>query len=305
MDYPERNALSPLIQFSTLTALTVGAMLIGGAIGFGIIAVFLGTDALMAFGEAGSQNTSALWILQITSGTIAMFVAAVIFAMAVVKKPKEYLKADKLPSFILIILVFAIMFAGTALMELLSNLNQQLLSLDFLKGFAEWARTKEDAAEKMMEALFQMRTIWQMLFNLLVVGLLTAISEEFLFRGCLQTILVRWTRNPHAAVWITAIIFSAFHVQFFGFLPRLALGVLFGYMVAWSGSIWPGVWAHFVNNGTAVVVTYLYQHKKINLNPDDQHVFNYTGYLISLIFVLFLLSVYQRIASGTKKIPAH
>ena len=114
---------------------------------------------------------------------------------------------------------------------------------------------------------------------------------------------MRWTKNYHVAVWITAILFSAFHMEFFGFLPRLMLGVLFGYFVVWSGSIWTSVWAHFINNGTAVVVTYLYQHKKITINPDDQHVFNYTGYIISLVIVLFLLYVYRNITLSQQPAP--
>ncbi len=78
---------------------------------------------------------------------------------------------------------------------------------------------------------------------------------------------------------------------------------MFGYFVAWSGSIWTAVWAHFINNGTAVVVTYLYQQKKIPVNPDDQHIFNWTGYVVSLLIVLFLLYVYRAINLNTKPLP--
>jgi membrane protease YdiL (CAAX protease family) len=123
-----------------------------------------------------------------------------------------------------------------------------------------------------------------------------------MFRGCLQTIFLQWTGNIHAAVWITAILFSAFHMEFFGFLPRLMLGVLFGYFVAWSGSVWTGVWAHFINNGTAVIGTYLFQHKLIKINPDDQHLFSYAGYIISLLIILFLLFIYRNVAFNKQKI---
>jgi hypothetical protein len=164
-------------------------------------------------------------------------------------------------------------------------------------------RDSEDQAEKLTEALLQMKTIWDLIKDVLLIGLLTAIVEEFMFRGVLQTIFVRWTKNTHVAIWITAILFSAFHMDFFGFLPRMALGVLFGYFVAWSGSIWPAVWAHFLNNATAVVVTYLFNHKQIKINPDDQHLFSYSGYIISLAIVLFLLFVYRKTAFDKKPIP--
>ena len=143
-----------------------------------------------------------------------------------------------------------------------------------------------------------------MIRNVIIVGFLTAVAEEFMFRGVIQTIFTRWTKNYHAAIWITAILFSSFHMEFFGFLPRMMLGALLGYMVAWSGSIWPAVWGHFINNGTAVVVTYLYQHKKIKVNPDDQHMFNYAAYIFSLIIVLFLLFMYYKLATDKKQLQA-
>ncbi len=161
-------------------------------------------------------------------------------------------------------------------------------------------REKEDTAQKLTGVLLEMKTVGSMIKNVLLVGLLTAIAEEFMFRGVIQTIFTRWTKSANWAVWITAILFSSFHMEFFGFLPRMMLGVLLGYMVVWSGSIWPAVWGHFINNGTAVVVMYLYQHKQIKVNPDDQHVFNYSSYLFSLIIVLFLLLLYRYIATGKK-----
>jgi hypothetical protein len=124
-----------------------------------------------------------------------------------------------------------------------------------------------------------------------------------MFRGVIQTIFVRWTKNTHAAVWITAILFSAFHMEFFGFLPRLLLGVFFGYFVAWSGSIWTGVWAHFLNNSTVVIITYLFQKKIISGDPNDQHMFNNAGYAISFIIVGALLFVYKRITTVKDQIP--
>jgi membrane protease YdiL (CAAX protease family) len=193
------------------------------------------------------------------------------------------------------------MFAASPMIEFLSNLNQKMVLPPFLK----WMRESEDNAEKITETMLNMKSIRDMLGNVLLIGLVPAIVEEFMFRGCLQTIFTRWTKNTHAAIWITAILFSAFHIEFFGFLPRLFLGLLFGYFVAWSGSIWTGVWAHFINNGTAVVVTYFYQKKITKLNPDDQHVFNYTGHLFSFIIILFLLFIFHRIAINKTQTPEY
>ena len=195
-------------------------------------------------------------------------------------------------------MVLAIMLFSTPLIEFLANINQKMVLPPSLK----WMRTSEDAAQKATSVFLDMKTIGDFVINLLFIGLVTAIVEEFLFRGALQTIFFKWTSNIHAAVWITAILFSAFHMEFFGFLPRLLLGVFFGYFVAWSGSIWTGVWAHFINNGTAVLITYLFQHKLIKISPDDQHIFTLKLYLLSLATVMLLMYGYKKVTE--KQVPA-
>jgi membrane protease YdiL (CAAX protease family) len=243
-------------------------------------------------------------VKQIISTTIPILATSLVFAYAFVKKPQEYLKTSFKFPWILLVIVFGVMLVSLPLIGLLSNINQKMVLPHFLDGFQKWMREAENKAQKLTAILMQMPTIWDMIVNVLVIGLLTAVVEEFMFRGCIQTIFTRWTKNTRAAVWITAILFSALHMEFFGFLPRMLLGVLFGYFVAWSGSIWTSVWAHFINNGTKVVVTYLFQQKLIKTNPDDPHIFNYGSYLFSLIIILFLLYIYRTIATGKKQMPA-
>jgi membrane protease YdiL (CAAX protease family) len=167
---------------------------------------------------------------------------------------------------------------------------------EYLSGVQKWMRDSEDKAEKLITLLLKMDTIFGVIANVIAVGLFTAIVEELMFRGCVQTIFVKWTGNVHAAVWITAILFSAFHMEFFGFLPRLLLGALFGYFAAWSGSVWPAVWGHFINNATAVVAVYLYQHKLVKIDPNSTQIFKYPAYVFSFIIVLFLLFLYHNVA---------
>ena len=99
--------------------------------------------------------------------------------------------------------------------------------------------------------------IGDLVVNLIIVALLAAVGEELLFRGSMQNIFLEWTKNKHAAVWITAVLFSALHAQFYGFLPRMLLGVVLGYLYIWSGSLWLSMLFHFLNNGLAVLFSYL------------------------------------------------
>jgi membrane protease YdiL (CAAX protease family) len=92
-------------------------------------------------------------------------------------------------------------------------------------------------------------------------------------------------------------------MEFFGFLPRLLLGLFFGYFVAWSGSIWTGVWAHFINNSTIVIVTYLFQQKVFTGDVNNQHVFNIIAYVLSLVITFALLILYKKISDSRKQQP--
>ncbi len=300
---PQTNIVSPYVQFLTITGITVGMLILFSAIAAGIIYVVFGMKTLtdtFAFNTLNPNVGPALWLLQIVSTTVPLFLAPVIFAMFIVHDTRDYLKPTFKFAPVFLLLVFTIMLFSSPIMEALSNINARLVLPPALKGLEDWMRSAEQSAQKATEAMLNMKTIGSMLWAVFVVGLLTAIAEEFLFRGVIQTIFVRITKNKHAAIWITAILFSAFHMEFFTFLPRVFLGAIFGYFVAYSGSIWPGVWAHFLNNGSAVVITYLYNRKTIKLNPDDQHVFNLWSYVFSLIIVLFLLFIYRNIAMQKK-----
>jgi membrane protease YdiL (CAAX protease family) len=300
-DKPERH---PALQLIIFIGIFAGIFFIGSLIGMGIVAALFGSKTLMALGTLTVTTphfVSALWILQVVSTTIPILVAPVIFSLLLTNEPIDYIKPSFRFPWLLLVVIFALMFLSNPLIEFLSNINQKMVLPQWLK----WMRESEDSSQKAMEALLKMDNIWDMIMDVLLVGLLTAIAEEFMFRGVIQTIFVRWTKNTHAAVWITAILFSAFHMEFFGFLPRLLLGVFFGYFVAWSGSVWTGVWAHFINNGTIVIVIYLFQKKIITGDPNNQHLFNNTWYVLSFAIVVFLLFIYKRIIVIKDKIPAY
>ncbi|MGZ3813212.1 MAG: CPBP family intramembrane glutamic endopeptidase, partial [Mucilaginibacter sp.] len=237
------------MQFLILLGLLIGAVIAGSLLGSAIIVARYGINTLL---DIGRENLNApnvqtsLWIFQFFGTTLPILVTPLIFARFIAHEPDEYLKTTYHFPWLLIVIVFLTMMVSLPLMEYLGNINQKMVLPQSLKGVEKWMRDSEDSARKFSDSMMQMKTIWNMIFDLLFIGLLTAIVEEILFRGCLQTILLRWMKNKHVAIWVTAILFSAFHMEFFGFLPRVMLGVLFGYFVVWSGSIWPAIWGHFV-----------------------------------------------------------
>ncbi len=305
---PYQNRQHPALQFLSFSAICVGFVVVANIIAAVIAIALYGMKSVMAIstGDITAPHiANSLWIIQIIGTTLPIFAAPVFFAYVIVKEPQDYLKPTTKFPLVLLLLVFCIMFISSPLIEFLSNINARMVLPHFLQGVQDWMREKEDSTEKLMTVMLQMNSFGAMIADVLVIGLLTGIVEEFMFRGVIQTIFTRWTKNKHAAIWITAILFSAFHLEFFGFLPRMFLGALFGYFVAWSGSIWPAVWGHFINNGTAVVATYLFQHKKTTINMDDQHLFNAQLYIFSFVTVGFLMYVYRYINLNKKPLPVY
>lgn len=154
------------------------------------------------------------------------------------------------------------------LLELTITWNKNVKLPGALHGIELWAQAKEAQLADLTEYLIAFSSFGQFAMGLLVVAVLPAIGEELLFRGMLQPLFQRLTGSPHRAIWITAIIFSAIHVQFYGFVPRMLLGALFGYLYYWSGNISIPILAHFVNNGITVVLSYLARTGQSELNPD-------------------------------------
>ena len=107
-------------------------------------------------------------------------------------------------------------------------------------------------AQGAVEVLLGGTSYGDLIVGLLIVAVLAGFSEEIFFRGALQRLIMSGPLNHHLAIWLTAFIFSAFHMQFFGFFPRLVLGGYFGYLLYWSRSLWLPVIIHALNNGLVV-----------------------------------------------------
>jgi len=178
-------------------------------------------------------------------------------------------------------------------LNLLTILNQELQLPAFLSGMEAWMKRTEEQAAELTLAFLTVNTFPGYLVNVFMVALIPAFGEEFFFRGVLQKVFSRWFRNPHFAILFVAIIFSAFHMQFYGFLPRLALGVIFGYLFYWSGNIWYPVLAHFINNFMPVSLTYFFREQfdpaeleQVGTGPESMW-WAIPGLLISSALVLY------------------
>lgn len=159
-----------------------------------------------------------------------------------------YLKIKYKPSFFSLFLVVLSMITWIPTINFAAGINARLNlpeSMDLVENEMEALR---NSYNQLTELFLNTGSVTDFLVNILVMAILPALGEELLFRGVFQRLLTEWTRNIHWGILLAAMLFSFFHFEFFGFLPRFLLGVFFGYLFAWTSSIWVPILAHFTNN---------------------------------------------------------
>lgn len=196
-------------------------------------------------------------------------------------------------------IIITIIFIITIIpcIDVLSQWNKSLHLPYFLRELENSMIALEQQANNITETMLSVSTIWGLIANIVVIALAAAICEELFFRGGVQRILAG-AFNYHIAVWLTAILFSAIHLQFGGFIPRLILGVSFGYIAIWSRSLYPSIIAHFINNGIAVLSFFLSYNNIIDIPTENFG--TYTG-IVSLIISGTVLVYFKRYHYKTAK----
>lgn len=267
-----------------------------------------GLDSIMSIPSLGEINDpTALKILkffQVVQAIGLFIVPPLILGWLFSGKTSDYLHLNKPFSSVSVLLIAALMFFAAPFINLIGELNSNMVFPEWLSGIEHWMKNAEQNAEEITMAFLKVDTTLGLLFNLFMIAVLPAIGEELLFRGVIQRIFTRMTKNHHLGIWISAILFSALHMQFYGFVPRMLLGVLFGYLLVWSGSMWLPIIAHFLNNGIAVIAFYLID--KGLLNSDLEEIGSASGsyYLavisLGLIVVLMLMVKQQNAANRIK-----
>lgn len=166
----------------------------------------------------------------------------------------------------------------------------------------DWMKGKESELGSLTELFLSMPNVGLLIFNLIMIALLPAIGEELIFRGIIQRGLQKELGNPHLAIWIAAALFSAIHMQFLGFVPRLLMGVAMGYIFFWSGNLWYPMIAHFTNNAMAVILPYGIQHWGMDSALESTGIGNEVIASFSLMFCMVLLYLFKEHQQSLKNI---
>jgi len=197
------------------------------------------------------------------------------------KQWAHFLKLHKSPHFQNVVLGILIILAAFPLAQFSFWLNKQI-------PLPSWANTMEERTSSMISNLLIVNAPYELFLNILIIALIPAIGEEFIFRGIIQQKCEKIFNNKIAAIWFAAIIFSAIHLQFQGFIPRVLLGALLGYLFYWTNNLWIPIIAHFANNATQILMQYLYQEKLSKIDLDQIETFPIGVTIISIIFVVTL-----------------
>lgn len=220
-------------------------------VGF-IVTGFVAT-LLMKMGSGG-RELAMLRIAAVVQDVFMFILPPLITALIVTRQPVRLLAIGRGPSLQAVCLAVIVMIVSSPFMSWIIELNQSVHFPESLSALEASMRTMEDNAAAAVDALLGAPTPANLVMNILIIGVMAGFSEELFFRGGLQRLLATTKMSPGVAVWISAIIFSALHMQFFGFVPRMLLGVFFGYLLLWSRSVWLPMIIHTFNNSMYVVL---------------------------------------------------
>lgn len=231
-------------------------------------------------------------VAQIVSSVVTLLLPAYLYSLAQ-SGNTHFLRLHRQPTPTLLGLSLLVMMAAVPALGWVMEQNQAMQLPAALAPIETWMRQSETQLADLTAVFLQMNNVWELLLNMLMIAVLPALGEELLFRGSLQPTLMRYVRNPHVAIWLTAILFSSLHLQFYGFVPRCLLGALFGYFYYWTNNLWYPIVAHFANNGLQVLAVYSGAVAVSDIDTSDQHL-PLAAVLASAVLTVGLLQWYSR-----------
>lgn len=261
----DTKQLHPIVFFITRFFVLAGMVLVFASFGYFVGAYlskllfhidFFSDPQLMNQYLDNNQVLKSIKLLQVTLTIGAMMVPAWMFPNVLGQDKFTFTGFNQQPSIYFLFISLGIIILSAPFISWLIEWNQQI---QFPASFAQLEaslKATEAQAQQMTQAFLKGQSPIDLIVNLFIVALIPAIAEELLFRGVLQKFVLFCFHQKHVSIWVAAILFSAFHAQFYGFFPRLILGVFLGYLFAQSGSIWVPIFAHFLNNAISVCIVH-------------------------------------------------
>ncbi|MFV0522355.1 MAG: lysostaphin resistance A-like protein [Mangrovibacterium sp.] len=248
-----------------------------------------------------STYISLLRFLQVFQSIFVFGIPSFIMAYCYSEKPTEYLYLNAKPHLQGVIYCLLLFLFALPIVNLSGLLNEQLVLPHALSSLEQWMKTSEEFAQYVVQKMVD-ESATPTWINYIVIAVVPALVEELLFRGALQRIFIKWTASMHWGIWISAAVFSAIHMQFYGFLPRMLLGALFGYVVCCSGSLWISIGLHFINNSFALYLEFyngslLFDGQQSPIAPETWHDVSFAYIVLSIVGLAASVYFLQRVRS--------
>lgn len=241
----------------------------------------------------GDDNSASLRIATVLNNTFIFIIPALVTAVLITRTPASFLSILSKPNVKILFLSVLTLFVSMPMMSYIIEWNASIDLPERFSGIERWMKECESNAVAGTNALLDGNSIGALIISILIIGVFTGFSEELFFRGAMQKLFMTSRINSHVAVWCTAVIFSLMHFQFYGFIPRVLLGVFFGYLVLWSGSLWIAVIVHAVNNSFVVVTKWMFNNSMITADPNQITETTTPQYaMVTLSVVLTIIALY-------------
>ena len=289
---------SPGLALLKLLVLVVSGMFLFSLLGL-LVGSFFYKQSVLSISSM-NESVGFLRIVQLFSSVGSFALPAWWFAKREGYQAPSFFKLNTPTSIPLFVLTGILFYCSAGFFQWTIDVNNAMHLPAFLDDVEKWMRQQEDQLATLTQRFLYMPSAVDLVINLLMIALIPAIGEELLFRGCLQPIFGRLAKNAHVGIGLAAIVFSAIHLQFYGFIPRMLLGALFGYLYYYGNSLWYPILGHFLNNGTAVVAVFTYQQNGLSvaeaMKQDGSGRFHFIGVVLSAAISIFLLYKFYQIA---------
>lgn len=282
MQHPIIKKTTKFERLFILLALIIIGLILGTVIGWVYVLIT----------KSNPQDLNALRFMQISSQLFTFVFPPIAYAFLVKENPVNALGLKKSKT-LWILIGIAMIFAIMPFNSILAEWNANLTLPESMSKIESLMKQMQEAATEIIEKFVSVDTIGGLILNLFMIAGLAALGEELLFRSIIQTSLIKICKNAHIGILIASAIFSFIHFEFYGFVPRLILGMLLGYMFYFSGSIWISMLMHFLNNGTVVFIYFLNTKGITNIDVDTFGQTSIPVLIVSIVvmIVLFLLSI--------------
>jgi len=278
--------------------ITIGVMLLMQGLGLMLVPPLfnISLDEMLALFTSPSNYPNAklaMYLVQGLGSGLSFIIAALIIGKLIDKADfgvKQQINRFKFTGglILLFIMVGAILFNS-----LIIDWNANMHLPESMRNLEEFFKETEDQRMVMTKFLTDFESPFEFIIGIIVIGILAGIGEEVFFRGVIQPKMQLYTGNAHLGVWLTAFIFSAIHIQFYGFFPRMLLGAIFGYLYLYSGSLLYPIIAHILNNTFTVVLLYLAKLGKIEFDMEQTEQVSLPYAIIGLVLLILSMLVFK------------